>query len=49
MILHNITNKIKTCSQIIKNKYKDMQLKTYDISFDDKTYKQWKYLDNIEG
>ncbi len=26
-----------------------MQLKTYDISFDDATYKRWKYLDLMDG
>ncbi len=26
-----------------------MQLKTYDISFDDATYKRWKYLNLMDG
>ena len=26
-----------------------MQLKTYDISFDDATYQRWKYLNLMDG
>ncbi len=26
-----------------------MQLKTYNISFDDATYKRWKYLNRMDG
>ena len=38
---HNKQN-LKPILKIIKNKYKDMHLKTYDISFDDAVYKRWK-------
>ena len=32
---------LKPILKIIKNKYKDMHLKTYEISFDDAVYKRW--------
>ena len=38
---HNKQN-LKPILKIIKNKYKDMHLKTYEISFDDAVYKRWK-------
>jgi hypothetical protein len=46
MILHIKTNKNENLFKIIIHKYKNMQLKTYDVSFDDATiatYKKWKY------
>ena len=46
---HHNKQKLKPILKIIRNKYKDMHLKTYDISFDDATYKRWKYLNLMDG